>query len=206
MKGILFKPWKIKAIADDPDREWQTRRLSGLKVINENPDNWRFVYKELGTFYFEPLDKHCIAVMCKLRYQVGETVYIKEAWWTPPHNRNESHNQNIVSYRAIIVENAGEEAAQRNRWLSPLFMPQWAARYFIKILSVTPQRLQEITEEDAEAEGFAGYNIGQIYLRETGNYPVFALGVFVWAWDSINPKYPWKFNPWAWRYEFELVK
>jgi len=35
MKGILFKDWKIKAIAED-DREWMTRRLDHLKEINEH--------------------------------------------------------------------------------------------------------------------------------------------------------------------------
>ena len=83
MKGILFKPWKIKAIAaSSPDFEWQTRRLSGLKEINTCPDRWQS--QKWGTDY---KGRMVVAffngyntIQITPRYQVGEVVYIKEPW------------------------------------------------------------------------------------------------------------------------------
>ena len=79
MKGILFKDWKIKAIAED-DREWQTRRVikpqpdKGLRIacytVNDKPIDW-VLADEDG----DPIDSKCP----QPRYQVGEVVYIKEA-------------------------------------------------------------------------------------------------------------------------------
>ena len=78
MNGILFKPWKIKAIAED-DREWQTRR-----VIKPQPcDDTTFIYAD---GYCSLQAKNGYAPYAKSRYQVGEVVYIKEKalYWVSP--------------------------------------------------------------------------------------------------------------------------
>jgi hypothetical protein len=83
-----------------------------------------------------------------------------------------------------------------------MFMPREAARDFVKIKDVRPERLQEITEEDCLKEGiiFAG---GCYWTSDDGiafNTPQEA---YAYLWDTINPKYPFSSLPWVWRYEFE---
>ena len=73
-----------------------------------------------------------------------------------------------------------------------MMMPAWAARHFIKILSIRAERLQEITDKNADAEGF--YD-SQDSVRSTVRFMDF--------WDSINKDYPFESNPWVFRYEFE---
>ncbi len=178
MKGILFKPDMIRAIVEG--KKTQTRR-----VIKPQPTH--FHYAPDGQYPCKIDGEQIYA-----RYQVGETVYIKEAHWYPPeHNQN----PNLVAYRLIVAENCGEEAAGKSIWRSPLFMPEWAARYFIKIVSVTPQRLQEVTEEDIKAEGF------EQGLTKPGYYYAFGQ-----LWNSINPKFKWNSNPWCFVYTFEFEK
>lgn len=101
----------------------------------------------------------------------------------------------------LITDGEDEKGRLMTHWKSPLFMPAWAARYFIQILDVRPERLQEITNEDALKEGFV-----ETRIREgNGIHWESARGNFILKWESINPKYPFASNPWVWRIEFSLI-
>ena len=102
----------------------------------------------------------------KPRYNVGETVYIKEVhyqygYWVPTPGKTNKGKQ-IWSFLALRDDVLFEKPSQgyavykTNRgWhkRTPLFMPAWAARYIILITGRKHQRLQEITEADVVAEG-----------------------------------------------------
>ena len=213
MKGILFKSEVLKAKLKVLEQygEAQTRRLDNLKEINKEPDNWRFVYQELNEFYFEPLDKHCIACVRKPRYREGEVVYIKEAWALDLRGVEPAGFERLLKYRSdgkqIIIPKAEyawfDEAEKKEEypyfWRSPMFLRAIFARYFIQITNVRPERLQEITYEDVIAEGI----ILDTLTRDANTSE--AQAEFRVIWDSINPKYPWASNPWVWDYTFKLV-
>jgi len=199
MKGILFKPWKIKAIAED-DREWMTRRLGGLKEINKEPDKWTcngWAGSWQG-FAFSDKSSATTSRIVKPRYQVGEVVYLKEAWrmsWYKFGN-----DRQIPYYRL----GTGREN-QKGIWKSPLFMPEWAARLFIKITDIRAERLQEITEEDAITEGI--YRGGNYYSDNIhAAVDDTACSAFKRLWNSINKDYPWESNPWVFVYSFKRVE
>ncbi len=120
----------------------------------------------------------------KPRYQVGEVVYIKEAGVWDERVR-------LFAYKANMPDLTA-------KWQSPRFMPAWAARYFIQITDVRAERLQEITEEDAIAEGCpsALVTLATVPMVEWYKH----------LWDSINPKYPWSSNPWVWVISFKKVE
>ena len=77
------------------------------------------------------------------------------------------------------------------------YMPRWASRISLEVTGVRVERVQEITEEDARAEG----------VREGGRFGVFVRGNFSDLWDRINAKrgYGWDVNPWVWVVEFKMV-
>lgn len=80
------------------------------------------------------------------------------------------------------------------RWKSPIYMPRWASRLTLEIVSVRVERLQAISLDDAIAEA-AG----------PGEHPCEdAIRYFVDAWDRLNAKrgYPWASNPWVWALTF----
>lgn len=107
------------------------------------------------------------------------------------------------------------------RWLSPVYMPRWASRITLEVVSVRVERLQEITEADARAEGLDWVSpqpFGERWddddredPREVGYAVVgessgFARDNFRRLWDQINGKRaPWSENPWVWRVEFRRV-
>ncbi len=158
MQGMLFKPWKAKFISEYKG-EPQTRRLGGLKEINQEPDAWWLVAVFVDNTLFRfGNDKEDRDIMVKPRYQVGEVVYIKEAWET--EKQYDDLPPRLIPKTARIwhiprtILRGLQNLTPVGKWRSPLFMPAWAARRFVKILSNDPQRLQDITEEDATAEGF----------------------------------------------------
>lgn len=185
MKGIMFKPDMVRAIK--VGNKTVTRRLTGLSEINKQPDkwvyehqfNWRNQYDKTGT----------LSVVIKPRYQVNDIVYIKEAGVWDERVR-------MVAYR----DNAPDNFTAK--WQSPMFMPAWAARYFLKILDVRAERLQTINtiqHDEVLKEGYPfGYDVGSL-----DENPVVT---FARYWDAINPKHPWSSNPWVWRIKFTRVE
>ena len=225
MKGILMKPDMIQAAVEG--RKSNTRRAeAGLREINREPDNWilydlhsekgtvshtgkpnekgQFVFWQAPGFHDAPDGSY---KYIKPRYHIGETVYIKEAYWVdylfPDKPTPETR---YIHYRlghddTPNTRTVSEDIARLGLWQNPLFMPEWAARHFLKITDVRAERLQEITEEDAIAEGFrvspgltSGGSVGLMS----------AVACFREPWNSINPKYPWESNPWLFPYTFQL--
>jgi hypothetical protein len=86
-------------------------------------------------------------------------------------------------------------------WRPSIHMPRWASRLALEVTEVRVQRLQEITEEDAQAEGFRDrYDAAPTGEKDT------AAEVFREAWDEINGKRgPWASNPWVWAISFRRI-
>lgn len=118
------------------------------------------------------------ALLMRPRYLPGELVYVKEQYC------HDCLDQ--------ICYDRGESECEHVTWHSPLFLPEKFARTFLRIKDVRPERLQDITEEDAKAEGAkdvdlnGGFRVGYAQL-----------------WDSINkPPHDWAANDWVWVYSF----
>lgn len=85
----------------------------------------------------------------------------------------------------------------------PMFMPRWASRINLEITGVRVERLQEISEADANAEGFQRSQMG-------AGYPVFiteSSEKFRNTWNTLNAArgFAWDANPWVWVIEFKQV-
>lgn len=98
-------------------------------------------------------------------------------------------------------------------WRSPRYMPRWASRIDLEVLSVLIQRLQDISEEDAKAEGMLfhdGRGIGHSgwkHKLEHGYVYGTAREAYSVAWDAINGKRAsWASNPPVRTIEFKRVR
>ena len=205
MKGISFKPWKHKAIRDNPDREWQTRRMDGLKEINKEPDAWCISGYKDGAWGFGNL--HCEDdVIIKLRYQVGDVVYIKEQIYL--WKGNDNYTRYSFDGKMVYDSNSLKPLIWRwkKKFLSPMFLPEEAARDFIKFTGIGLGRLQEITWTDCLTEGIIDKGGDNFCSPETPKllYSV-PQGAYAKLWDSIYPKTKWDTNPWVFRNEFKVV-
>jgi len=88
-------------------------------------------------------------------------------------------------------------------WRPSIHMPDWAARIRRRVVSVTVERLQDISEADAVREGF------EAIASPAGHptRPISARDMFGAAWNGIyaTKGLAWPVNPWVWRIEFEGV-
>ncbi len=89
-----------------------------------------------------------------------------------------------------------------------IHMPRWASRITLEVTSVRVERLQDISEADARAEGVA-YDPG-----EGGTFHVTglagcssdsAVGSFFKLWEKVNGPGSWDANPWVWVIEFRRI-
>ena len=118
-----------------------------------------------------------------------------------------------------------EEARQRTRfaadgtepygkWTPAIHMPRWASRLTLEVVSVRVERLNDISEEDAQAEGVAPFfevykGMGQEQTISTGERAADAphRASFACLWDEINgDRALWKSNPWVWVVEFKRAE
>jgi len=89
------------------------------------------------------------------------------------------------------------------RWRSGAVMPRWASRIILEIVSVRVERLQEISKEDAIAEGCKGGH---------GSIPGYGFSAmpyehFKHVWNTYaKPGEDWDANPWVWVYEIKTQK
>lgn len=97
-------------------------------------------------------------------------------------------------------------------WRPSIHMPRWASRITLEITDVRVERLNAISEEDAEAEGIdmeALYDSQDCYdciadHNMTGRPTV--TGAFKYLWESIYGEESWKANSWVWVIEFKRVE
>ncbi len=85
-----------------------------------------------------------------------------------------------------------------HHWRRSIHMPRWASRLTLEVVNVRVERLQEISQDDARAEGMPPADPDELVSWK----PV---GWFSTLWDSINEKrgYGWDVNPWVWVVEFK---
>jgi len=152
----------------------------------------------------------------------GDLLWVRETfcahWGAPPHDAPQSYRIVTGDELPPIKQESGDlyqpvpsdimtvwYGAQGDKpfhmaWRPSSYMPRWASRITLRITDVRVERLQDISEDDARAEGWPGP------ITETG-FPIASpLAWFANVWTSINSAGTWDANPWVWALTFERVK
>lgn len=192
-RGILFTGEMVREVL--ADRKTQTRRLlklRGADVVEE---------REPGRMWpWSP--QHNGWVAC--RYGVpGDRLWVRETFAIT----NKDHPRVRTDFRAdmtswgratdaetgrevlLFPERLFPDGRRRvERWTPGIHMPRWASRITLDVRGVRVERVQEISEADARAEGVA--NRAQ----------------YEHLWSEINGEASWKANPWVWAVDFARVR
>lgn len=126
----------------------------------------------------------------------GDILYVRETWKKAP---------NGYYYYEDWQRN---DIADVTKWEPSIHMPKGAARIWLKVTDVRIERLQDVTEDGAKAEG-AIDNRGFIHSPENEYDRIHtAREHFIRIWNSTIKKsnlnrYGWDASPWVWVIEFE---
>ncbi len=95
------------------------------------------------------------------------------------------------------------------KWKPSIHIPRWASRIDLEIISVRVERLNDISEEDAKAEGaLPELLFADLYAStrlDTHFHGSTYKDGFRFVWESINGPGSWDANPWVWRIEFRKL-
>ncbi|UDQ77708.1 hypothetical protein LJQ72_09215 [Pectobacterium brasiliense] len=108
---------------------------------------------------------------------------------------------------AIRYKTASGEIAPI-KWVPSIHMPRYASRITLEITDVRVELLNNISEEDAQAEGVESLHGGywRHYQPEWTQHQLSAKGSFATLWKSIYGEENWNSNPWVWVTEFKQIK
>ena len=202
---IIFSTPMVRAILDD--RKTQTRR-----VIKPSRYMQKYAAGKWGG-WDSPIQANEAAALAyqilttqgeRRGVQPGDLLWVKETW--AEFCRNEScfdgctceGNDTYIEYKADSprAEAPGGwdelpiyERPPWGRWKSPRFMPKRAARIWLEVIDVRAERVQDISEADAKAEGFESVYDFLTYFYEVNKH-----------------KIPAGSSPWVFAYTFKRVE
>ncbi len=200
-KPILFNTDMVRAIQDG--RKTVTRRIIKLpgKGYSLTGNTVGLPYKKGMVYLYAECknQQNLIVSSIKCPYRANDILYVRETWgeWTGGY-----------IYKAWNEPFPQPGCHPGTKWHPSIHMPKEAARIFLKVTDVRMERLQDITEEQAECEGGID-NRGFIHSpdNEYDNIHT-AKEHYIQIWNSTVDKkeidrYGWDANPWVWVIEFE---
>jgi len=214
-RPILFSAEMVRAILDG--RKTQTRR-----VMNPQPST----VDDAGRWYRMKSGGESLmtsAYPCPYGAP-GDTLWVRETCWA-----ESTFDGDGVRYPADhvwrIIENTqeaseawcklaryGGDAALDNQTntgmrVPSIHMPRWASRITLRITDIRVERLQDISEDDAKAEGCESPLTGaEAPAAGPGVFLADERTSFAILWNKINGAGAWGANPWVWAISFERVK
>ena len=204
-RPILFSAPMVRALLDGS--KTQTRRVAKLTDAAH--------VKEVGGHRrWHPADPNA-ALACPYG-QPGDQLWVRETFYEefgrPPLNDEERQEwlvNGFLDYRASNDQQPyGSGGALA--WKPSIHMPRWASRITLEIVGVRVERLQDISEADAIAEGCTmnnnGYYRGGPHKVSGLKQMATAVSAYRDLWESINGPTSWDANPWVWVVDFKVAK
>jgi hypothetical protein len=199
-RPILFSAPMVRAILDR--RKTMTRRA--VKPREPRGTSWQMTYLGDGRVwphvYARPTLTRLEPAPCPYG-QPGDRLWVRETWApredVDPRTDLEKA-RHYTRYRADGGDLADEWHCYR-RWRSSIHMPRWASRLTLEVTDVRVERLQDISEADARAEGVDP----MIVLPGDQVSYVAAFGDL---WAGINGAESWDANPWVWVVGFKRIE
>lgn len=166
--------------------------------------------------------EHSRPIMCPYG-KPGDRLWVRESGWERPERTPQMMREGADTWAPYYYAADGEDGDQLRAWgfkVRPsIHMPRWACRILLEVVSVRVERLQDISEEDAKAEGITRIgkeyiNLGDTLFDKGPNFYTIELDggnlnrptakeAFQGLWESINGPGSWDANPWVWVVEFK---
>lgn len=213
VKPIIFSAPMVRALV--AGRKTQTRR-----VLKHQPQG----ECSFAGFYSVPLS---CAFQCRLQgekklltqrvpYAPGDLLWVREAWAPLDACTHNDPGAKAMADRGFYRADHLVDCGDVSRWRPSIHMPRWASRLTLRVTHVRVQRVQEITPEDAEAEGLFRSAFASERAKECGCDWAWGdetrtgsqVSAFAALWSSINARrgFGWDTNPWVSATTFEVIR
>lgn len=203
-RPIILKAHEVRGILDG--RQTQMRRIVTSKWLNIVEE----VLRVNGQWVWDTIDYELTTPFGK----VGDRLWVREAFGLISYDQGDDCKTDIVYREAPwFLESDGKTRADEKignwdldggRWRPAQHMQRHESRILMEIVSVRVERLQDISEDDAKAEGCQDY-LEKFGIPRTGSITWYARYAFIILWKSIYGENSWLDNPWVWVLEFKRV-
>lgn len=196
-RPILFSTDMVHA--NLVERKTQTRRIVKDKLLQNNTDESIQEFLELtmkSCPYGEP----------------GDLLWVRETWFKidPDHGGDYAYKATLATESDKIRKDC-IKAGRKYQWKPSIHMPKTASRIWLMVEEIRVERLHDISEDDAKAEGvIKGESIVEGYFRfrdykSEFNTLKYAKSSFESLWASINGEDSWLSNPWVWVVKYRIL-
>ena len=207
-RGMIFNAEMVRAILDG--RKTQTRRIVKLQ-----PDEDGLAKVTNGPW----VDTSERNYRCPFG-DVGDRIWVRETFQGPlfDYEQMEAYLEDssrfekpeFCQYAADGGHRPEYQDADdnlRHGWRPSIHMPRWASRILLEITDVRVERLNAISQEDAQSEGTELTGWRPTYSDpDSGGEVMTPYDNFAELWSSIYGDESWKANPWVWVIEFKRVE
>jgi hypothetical protein len=232
---ILFSGEMIRATL--ARRKTHTRRVIQPQPCLWSKDNSIVEWTHNSSTFYVPIEAVSILAEHCPYGRPGDRLWVRETWGAVSRTEDPSPLEECaIEYRADLPAGCTDQPGgwpaddargndEAPHWKPSIFMPRWASRITLEIMNVRVERVQDITETDAGAEGvspnwisdLAGWNpIEHGYLgvptsddgdSEEGYYRT-ARQAYSELWDHLNANrsYGWAVNPFVWVIAFKPIE
>jgi hypothetical protein len=214
-RGILFSAPMVRALLDGT--KTQTRRVvkrqpwASCSIEEGHEGESPFVYSALHGAG-PGCDVEESRTPCRCPYgQPGDRLWVRETFMdlqgTGVEHRDPAGQRQRYAFAADCPPGSSGDEARKDyglKWKPSIHMPRTASRILLEIVSVHVERLQDISETDARAEGVkiedrhtVGYCAGEFLPPSIRAYRE--------LWENMNGADSWDANPWVWVVEFRRI-
>ena len=230
-KGLIFNSEMVRAILDG--RKTQTRRIMAPQPADDI-ERGIFPNPEVIGWKSSRRHKHGSTTAHFCHYgKPGDRIWVRETWgvvshafsddglmidWVPDRPATAIHEMpfgnGYYSGHAIYAADGdftwGDDDGYedgRSCWKPSIHMPRAASRILLEITDVRVERLNAISQEDAQAEGMELTGWRPTYSDpDSGGEVMTPYDNFAELWSSIYGEGSWKADPWVWVIEFKRVE
>ncbi|KPC51038.1 hypothetical protein [Pseudomonas amygdali] len=203
-RPILFSAPMVRAILSG--QKTVTRRALKTQPRIDASGNFCVDGANYGQdIYGKPLTKHFVSSNCP-HGKPGDRLWVREAWQADAQvnaiaPRELSHGEPIRYPADGASQQTGCSMIMPGKTRPSIHMPRWVSRILLEITDVHVERLQDISEEQALAEGVMSSE--RDIDPDGNNYSPIEL--FGGLWTMINGDGSWQSNPWVWVVKFKPV-
>lgn len=208
-RPILFSTPMVRAILES--RKTVTRRAVSAKLVSQFDEPRGQADVEAGYPFVECHSGFVPARQFCPYGQPGDRLWVRETWYCDhfevlrgPYlkpadlDASEARDDGTLVYAA---DGLTPYEADQPIWKPSIHMPRWASRILLEITDVRVERLQDISDNQARAEGYPASR-----EAETGGSDMDAWLWFRTLWGEINGQEAFADNPWVWVVEFKRIE